>query len=225
MNGRDTILPHVRKALAAKTCESVRGAEEPMPDAEAFRAWLPAVGRDYKSHKRLFAEHATALRTDFRVVADREAMLDEITRLAKAEGWKKVGSHGGALTDAASNATALPICRTDDGYDVGDLESCDAGISACEALIAQTGSVLITSRSSGGRALSILPPHHVVLAKREQMLPDMVAGYAMLREKYGGTYPSLVSFITGPSRTGDVERILVLGAHGPKKLTVLLMES
>lgn len=224
MNGRDTILKKVREALATRTCESVRGADEPLPDADAFRACLPAVAADYESHKRLFAEHSTALRTDFRIVADREAMLAEIKKLAKAEGWKKVGSHGGALTDAASKATGLPICQTDAGYDVHDLESCDAGITACEALIAQTGSALITSRTSGGRALSILPPHHVILATREQMLPDMVAGYAMLREKYNGNYPSLISFVTGPSRTGDIERILVLGAHGPKKLTVLLIE-
>ena len=47
------------------------------------------------------------------------------------------------------------------------------GISQCEALIAQTGSVLVSSRSSGGRALSILPPHHVVLARRDQLLPDL----------------------------------------------------
>ena len=89
------------------------------------------------------------------------------------------------------------------------------------ALIAQAGSVLVSSRSSGGRALSVLPPHHIVLARREQLLPDLPAAFALLRNKYASDYPSLISFITGPSRTGDIERILVLGAHGPKKLTIL----
>ena len=83
------------------------------------------------------------------------------------------------------------------------------------ALIAQAGSVLVSSRSSGGRALSVLPPHHIVLARREQLLPDLPAAFALLRNKYASDYPSLISFITGPSRTGDIERILVLGAHGP----------
>ena len=56
------------------------------------------------------------------------------------------------------------------------------------------------------------------------MLPDLTAAYELLAGKYGATgYPSFISFITGPSRTGDIERILVLGAHGPKKLTVLLV--
>jgi L-lactate dehydrogenase complex protein LldG len=84
--------------------------------------------------------------------------------------------------------------------------------------------VLVTSRSAGGRALSVLPPHHVVLAKRDQLLPDLPAAFELLKKKYGTDYPSLISFITGPSRTGDIERILVLGAHGPKKLTILCLE-
>ena len=80
---------------------------------------------------------------------------------------------------------------------------------------------LVTSHSAGGRALSVLPPHHVVLARREQLLADLPEAFAVLRRKYSGKFPSFISFITGPSRTGDIERILVLGAHGPRKLTVL----
>jgi len=76
-------------------------------------------------------------------------------------------------------------------------------------------------RSAGGRALSVLPPHHVVLARREQLLSDLPEAFALLRKKYAANYPSFISFITGPSRTGDIERILVLGAHGPRKLTIL----
>jgi L-lactate dehydrogenase complex protein LldG len=101
------------------------------------------------------------------------------------------------------------------------MEQCDAGISECEALVAQTGSVLVTGRSSGGRALSVLPPHHVVLARRDQLIADLPAAFALLEQRYAAGYPSFISFITGPSRTGDIERILVLGAHGPKALTIL----
>ncbi|HEY9508466.1 MAG TPA: LUD domain-containing protein, partial [Verrucomicrobiae bacterium] len=76
------------------------------------------------------------------------------------------------------------------------------------------------NRSSGGRALSVLPPHHVVLARRDQLLRDLPSAFQFLKQKYRDNYPSMISFITGPSRTGDIERILVLGAHGPKKLTI-----
>jgi L-lactate dehydrogenase complex protein LldG len=98
------------------------------------------------------------------------------------------------------------------------------GITECEALIAQTGSVLITTASSGGRALSVLPPHHLVVARRSQLLANLSEGFALLSKKYAGDWPSFSSLITGPSRTGDNERILVLGAHGPKRLTILLIE-
>jgi L-lactate dehydrogenase complex protein LldG len=104
---------------------------------------------------------------------------------------------------------------------VNELEKCDAGLTECDALVAQTGSVVVTSRSAGGRALSVLPPHHVVLARREQLLADLPGAFELLAKKYGANYPSFMSFITGPSRTGDIERILVLGAHGPKKLTMI----
>ena len=61
----------------------------------------------------------------------------------------------------------------------------------------------------------------MVIARREQLLPDLPAAFALLKATYGSSYPSFMGFITGPSRTGDIERILVLGAHGPKKLTIL----
>jgi L-lactate dehydrogenase complex protein LldG len=143
--------------------------------------------------------------------------------LRDAEDWKKIGVHSGDLTDAAVRALNLPVCRTDRAYDVNDLESCDVGITECDALIAQTGSVLITSHSAGGRALSVLPPHHVVLARRDQLIADLPDAFALLKKKYATNYPSFISFITGPSRTGDIERILVLGAHGPRKLTIFLL--
>ena len=141
-------------------------------------------------------------------------------KLGAAEQWKSVATHKGALTDAATRDIGLPIVRTDAAFDHATLGRCDAGISECDALVAQTGSVLLTSRN-GGRSLSVLPPHHVVLARRAQLVADLPAAFALLRARYGSGYPSMISLITGPSRTGDIERILVLGAHGPKKLTVL----
>jgi L-lactate dehydrogenase complex protein LldG len=97
------------------------------------------------------------------------------------------------------------------------------GITECDALVAQTGTVVITNGSAGGRALSVLPPHHVVIARRSQLVADLPAAFALVKQRYGGNYPSMISFVTGASRTGDIERILVLGAHGPKKLTIFLL--
>jgi L-lactate dehydrogenase complex protein LldG len=146
-----------------------------------------------------------------------------VKKIALADNWKKIGRHSGELTDALAQELGLAEVRTDNGYAVADLESCDAGLTQCEALVAQTGSVLVSAPSAGGRALSVLPPHHIVLARQNQMVPDLTAALKRAQEKFKDKFPSFMSFISGPSRTGDIERILVLGAHGPKKLTILLL--
>jgi len=187
----------------------------------AARQWLPKVGDSFAEQLALFQKNAAELKAEFQLLASRDEMKNALAKIAANESWKKFATHPGELTDFASANLGLPICRTDGGYDVQEMEACDAGITACDALVAQTGSVLVTSRSAGGRALSVLPPHHVVLARREQLVADLPAAFALLQKKYASDFPSMISFITGPSRTGDIERILVLGAHGPKKLTLL----
>jgi L-lactate dehydrogenase complex protein LldG len=108
-------------------------------------------------------------------------------------------------------------------FDKDALEACDAGLTSCECLVAQTGSILVSSGTSGGRALSILPHAHVVIATAEQVVPTLADAMDLVRAKHAGRPPGMLSFITGPSRTGDIERILVLGAHGPKELIVILV--
>lgn len=188
---------------------------------DEFSQWLPAVGDDLSAQLELFAKNSADLKTEFHLVNSQEEMRARLQQLAKECSWQRVATHAGELTDALVPTLGLTTITTDGGYAVDALETCDVGITQCDALVAQTGSVLITSRSAGGRALSVLPPHHVVLVNRQQMVPDLAAAYAVVRQKYGTNFPSLISFITGPSRTGDIERILVLGAHGPKRLTVI----
>jgi len=231
MSERESIFGRIREALRVPApvpgAHDHKHGEEPLhavSEAEAAKhisEWLPAVGDTFDERVELFCANALDLKAEFHMLSNSQEMQTHLRELATMEGWKKVASHSGELTDGASAALALPRLATDQSYDVHELESCDVGISECDALIAQTGSVLVSSRSAGGRALSVLPPHHVVLARREQLLADLPAAFALLKKKYHSNYPSFISFITGPSRTGDIERILVLGAHGPKKLTIL----
>jgi L-lactate dehydrogenase complex protein LldG len=202
------------------------GGKSAPPVSEATAAqhisdWLPPVGDLFEDRIRLFASNSTDLKTDFHLLETMDGLLAKLRAIAQEESWKKIGSHQGELTGVATQSLGLPVCDTSVPYDVNNLESCDAGISECDALVAQTGSVLVSSRSAGGRALSVLPPHHVVLARREQLLPDLPSAFVLLKSRYALGFPSFFSLITGPSRTGDIERILVLGAHGPKKLTIL----
>jgi len=187
------------------------------------RQWLPKVGDSFAEQLSLFQTNAVELKADLQMLASRDELKAALAELSARENWTQIASHQGELTDFASDSLGLPVCRTDGGYEAGEMEACDAGISECDALIAQTGSVLVTNRSAGGRALSVLPPHHVVLARREQLVADLPSAFELLKQKYGDNYPSMISFITGPSRTGDIERILVLGAHGPKRLTIFLI--
>jgi L-lactate dehydrogenase complex protein LldG len=221
MSGRETILGRIREALAmpAPRPGHAPDAHGVAPASEA-RRWLPAVGETFDEQLALFRANAADLKAEFQLLAGRDELAARLRELAKAEGWSRVASHRGELAGPACDALALPVCRTDEAYDTLALEACDAGITECDALIAQTGSVLVTSRSAGGRAASVLPPHHMVIARREQLLPDLPAAFELLKRKYAPDFPSFISLITGPSRTGDIERILVLGAHGPKKLTV-----
>lgn len=226
MTDRDKILARVREAL--KRPARVPGAHDnaPLPasaqsSAAGARQWLPIVGERFEEQLALFAKNAAELKADFQLLNSAEEMRQALVRLRYTDGWERVAAHSSVLTDAICPPLDLPLLRTDQPYDIHSLEACSAGISECDALVAQTGCVLVTSRSAGGRALSVLPPHHVVLARREQLVADLPAAFALLKQKYSANYPSMISFITGPSRTGDIERILVLGAHGPKKLTIL----
>ena len=104
------------------------------------------------------------------------------------------------------------------------VSECDLGVTSCDCLVAQTGSVVVTTISAGGRALSVLPPTHLVIARREQIVPDLATAMALLRKRYDKHWPSALSVITGPSRTADIEKILVMGAHGPKRLALYFVD-
>lgn len=222
MNARDTILGEIREALRHPAHRpGGHDHASPAPAGAATPAeCMPFGGATPAEQLALFAQNAKELSADFRPVETVAELYAQLKELAAIEEWQRVAAHAGELAAPAAQSMGLPVTQTDSGYDVAELEACNAGISECEVLVAQTGSVLVTSASCGGRALSCLPPHHVVIARKSQIVPDLTAAFAHLQRRYASNYPSMISFISGPSRTGDIERILVLGAHGPKKLTI-----
>ena len=100
-------------------------------------------------------------------------------------------------------------------------ESSQATISGCELLIALTGSIVVSS-ACGGRGASIVAPCHIVVAGLEQLLPDLESAMARVDQLGLCARNSFVGLITGSSRTADIEKILVLGAHGPRRLVLVL---
>ena len=228
MSEREKILGRIRDALRTPAprpgvhggATLDQGEDASRHDVPDYTDWLPLVGQDFPARVRLFAQNALDLKAEFHLLENEADLMERFQKLAVESGWRRVATHRGELTDLALRGTSLAVTTVDGGYRVEDMEASEVGLTECESLVAQTGSVLVSSRASGGRALSVLPPHHVVVARASQMVGDLAEAFVVLRQKYGINYPSLLSFVTGPSRTGDIERILVLGAHGPKRLTI-----
>ena len=100
-------------------------------------------------------------------------------------------------------------------------EQCQATITQCHALVALTGSIL-TSSACGGRGASIVAPVHIVIAHESQLLADLESALNRVQTNKLPVTASFVGLITGCSRTGDIEKQLVIGAHGPQRVVVLL---
>ncbi len=221
---RETILGRIAEALRLAAPRPHLSSDVPAgTPAKVGKAWLPEGGDDEEGRLALLEANLGKLRASLVRVPDAPAAAAALARLAAERGWKRLALHRGELTETVARGLPCETWCVDDGFDKDRLEACDAGLTACESLVAQTGSLLVSSASNGGRALSILPHVHVVVARRQQVLPDLEAALADARARHGGALPSMLGFITGPSRTGDIERILVLGAHGPKELHVILI--
>ncbi len=107
----------------------------------------------------------------------------------------------------------------------GDTMPIDAkvGISYCESLIGRLGSVLVSSWSNPGRQMHAYPEIHIVIAHSSQVVMTLGEAFRKLRKKYAVDFPSELTLISGPSRTADIEKTLVMGAHGPKELFVFVV--
>jgi len=218
-------LPHLKSHAAAPTPGSTTGLPRlaVLPE-QAARPWLPDGGNTPAERLAILVENLGKLRALVHRVPDLTAAADLVGTLARERDWRQVAWHDHPLVTPLCAGIPCGTYEVRSGsFDKSALEGCDAGITACEALVAQTGSILVSSATCGGRALSILPHVHVVIARCDQVLSTLGDALHFAKSQHGGRMPSMLSFITGPSRTGDIERILVLGAHGPKELVVILV--
>ena len=221
-DSREKILRRIREALSVKA--PARHLVGVVSSGHQAKGWLPPVPASEAELVALFEKNSLDLKTEVRRCADAAAVTAELACLARENAWRSIGAHHFALGNDPVSMLGLSVVFTDSPYETAALERCDAGVSGCDCLVAQTGGILVTSASAGGRVLSVLPPHHVVIASTAQLVGDLSDAFSHLRKSHDEV-PAFASFITGPSRTGDIERILVLGAHGPKKLTVLLLQA
>jgi L-lactate dehydrogenase complex protein LldG len=104
------------------------------------------------------------------------------------------------------------------------LADCHAAITGCDALVARTGSIVLSAAQALGRTASVYAPVHLCIAHTRQLVPDVEDALQLLDKKYGPAYPSFVTFAGGPSRTADIEKTLVTGVHGPAEVYCFLVE-
>jgi L-lactate dehydrogenase complex protein LldG len=146
-----------------------------------------------------------------------DVRVSSLKNFLDQNGIKTVFSRNNEITTLLTKSN---ISCTDKMSDFVEME---AGITDCEFLVARTGSIVVSSQSEAGRQMIPYPPIHIVFADKSQIVETVEEALVKIQEKYKGKLlPSMVSFVSGPSRTADIEKTLVLGAHGPKKLHVFI---
>jgi L-lactate dehydrogenase complex protein LldG len=211
---RDKILGRIRTALARRTPPPKRTGE-PAP-------WFHPQAPDAESLIARFKAEFELLKGEFlRVPAADDARLVLNTFLDRHAIRTIAASDDPILRQLFG---ARDVRWIDPKAVAGaSLDGVDLGVTRADALAATTASVFLSARSGTGRALSVLPPTHLVVALKDEVVLDLSEGLKVWERLYGSRWPSNAFIITGPSRTADIEKMLVLGAHGPKRIVTLLL--
>jgi L-lactate dehydrogenase complex protein LldG len=142
---------------------------------------------------------------------------------------RTVGMWSGAFTaefdvDRVLAGREVVYWGTDGANSVARMAQVDVGITGCDFAIADTGTVVLMSDIHKGRSVSLLPSVHVVLIKSSQIRTRMGEVWAEVLKQHGGKLPSSINFISGPSRSSDIENDLSIGVHGPAAVYALIWQ-
>ena len=163
-----------------------------------------------------FAQKFTELLGKFVYCEDDGELASQLSALIKAKKWEKIYSIESGWLDDMSEYQFDPV-NTD------ELSSCDASITLCEHLIARTGTIVLSSQQLSGRTCSVYAPIHICVAYTHQLVYDISDSLAQFKQE-ANFMPSMISYATGPSRTADIEKTLVVGVHGPKEVYCFLVD-
>lgn len=172
-----------------------------------------------------FEKRTTAAATElYRVKTAIEAQ-EIVANLVKFTNAKKVVTVDSPLQSAAAINQQLQSIGVDVYTDAAEIaehaESADIGISTVEFGIAETGSVCMDGYSFESRLVSMLPPIHIAFMNSNNVVLGVTEAFEIISKVYDNGY---VSFITGPSRTADIERVLTIGVHGPKRFILIAID-
>ena len=231
MSARDDILGGIRRALKRGPVLAEREAELAERVAAHRRNLIPAraAALDHAARVDLFVAMAEEVQTTVARVASDEAVPAEVARYLAAENLPAdlVMAPDPALDAIPWDARPLLTIRR------GRAEAGDAvSLTPCLAAIAETGTLLLVSGADTPTTLNFLPDTHIVVLRAGQVVASYEDGWDLVRTRSQDApeaplrqaWPRTINLITGPSRTGDIEQRIQLGAHGPRRLHVVLVE-
>lgn len=203
---KENILKKIRQALA-------QPVPIPFPQSEGNDGVYVVSQQDMEIE---FAENFTKLLGRFSFCANEKELTEQLNILFTARKWKNVFCNEEVLKQN--------IAQLETTLQQNDLPGCDASITTCDALVARTGSILLSSAGTSGRTVSVYAPVHICVAYTSQLVFDIKDALQLVKEKYPNQIPSLITLATGPSRTADIEKTLVVGVHGPKEVFCFLVD-
>lgn len=163
-----------------------------------------------------FAEEFTRLLGKFAFCVNEIDLSKQLQQLFTEKKWENIYCNEEKLFHIISHSALYQV-------DKPTLANCDASITTCEYLIARTGTIVMSTAQTG-RTVSVYAPVHICIAYTDQLVYDIKEVLQLLKEKYEGNIPSSITFATGPSRTADIEKTLVVGVHGPKEVYLFLVD-
>jgi L-lactate dehydrogenase complex protein LldG len=222
VSGREAILGKVRKSLGGGQNDAARLAAVEARLARAPKGVIPERGQlDDQERRRLFvamAEKVSASVSRVKSNDDVPKAVAEYLRSRNLPAAIRIGNDRRLTKMKWAAQRALDIRH---GPSDGDDE---AGVSHAFGAIAESGTLVLASGSDNPTTINFLPEHHIVVVDAKDVAGDMESVLSRLRRKYGkGEMPRTLNFITGPSRSGDIEQKLLLGAHGPRALHIILV--
>ncbi|BDB24895.1 lactate utilization protein C [Cupriavidus sp. TA19] len=222
-DARDRIFARIRAAQGRprQPTQGERGAvadylarhpqgPRPMPAADLVDAFLAQAQR--------MASTVDRVATLDEVPAAARRFLDSLNLVQRAVAWDALGTL--PWQDAGIAVECRPPLReVEADRDHGDL----VGITGCFCAIAETGSLMLLSGPATFASAALLPETHIAVVPRSRVVAGLEDAFALVRSERG-ELPRATNIISGPSRTGDIEQTIVLGAHGPYRVHVILVE-
>lgn len=209
-----------KENILAKIRKSLGDEKLPMPYPDAEKKTDPIYTYSGFSPEEVFAETFLSLGGKFIFCDNEQELMSNICILYQNQGWKQMLCANERLLKLFHNNKIDIVLPANP-----PMESADACITDCELLIGRTGSIMLSSAQNMGRTAPMYYPVHIVFAYIDQVVYDIDDAIKVMKRKYGSNIPSMINIATGPSRTADIEKTLVVGVHGPAKVYCFLINS